>query len=338
MLSEASATPMIDSNNTMSQLSTQTSSIDAPAIGILIPTYNRISNLLKTLEHLELQTWKDFEVVIVNDGSTDDTVAQLDRYRQSAPFPLAVETQTNSGPATARNRGLRLIRAPLTLFIGDDTYPVRDFVRIHLQHHLDFPAAQNVALGYTRYSEQDQVVTPFMRWLNSDGVQFAYGPLLSGTPPDWHHFYTSNLSVKTAYLREHPFNEDFKKAAIEDQELGYRLHKRHGLHMVFLPDAIADHVHPISFRQTCRRAIDVGENIFTMGELWPEHRPLPAKGYKQTLLSILTKGWVWSVVVRMVDGMTWFRPPGRFLHSVIDFHRMIGYSRAAEAAKATSRQ
>ena len=41
------------------------------------------------------------------------------------------------------------MRAPVTLMIGDDTYPVRDFVRIHLQHHLDFPALQNVALGYT---------------------------------------------------------------------------------------------------------------------------------------------------------------------------------------------
>jgi hypothetical protein len=75
-----------------------------------------------------------------------------------------------------------------------------------------------------------------------------------------------------------------------------------------------------------------------MRELWPEH-PSPAlKGHTQTLLVILTKGWVWSLIVRMVDGITWVRPPGRFLHSVIEFHRMKGYYRAAEAAKAASRQ
>jgi hypothetical protein len=337
MLFEAGAIPEIDSNHTRSQLSIQPTAVRTPPIGILIPTYNRISNLLKTLEHLELQTWKEFEVIIVNDGSTDDTLTQLDRYRQTAPFSLVVETQINSGPAAARNRGIRLMRAPLTLIIGDDTYPVRDFVRIHLQHHIDFPALQNVALGYTRYSEKDQFVTAFMRWLNSDGVQFAYGPLLSGTPPDWRHFYTSNLSVKTAYLREHPFHEAFRKAAVEDLELGYRLFRQHGLQMAFLPDAIADHVHPVNFHQTCKRAVDVGENLFKMGELWPEH-PSPAlKGYTQTFLAVLTKGWVWSLIVRLVDGITWLRPPGRFLHSVVEFHRMKGYYRAAEAAKATSR-
>ena len=99
MLSEASATPMMTLNNTMSQLSAQPSPVDTPPIGILIPTYNRISNLLKTLEHLELQTWKDFEVVIINDGSTDDTVGPTRSVSAiCSVFPLTIETQTNSGP------------------------------------------------------------------------------------------------------------------------------------------------------------------------------------------------------------------------------------------------
>ena len=58
---------------------------------------------------------------------------------------------------------------------------------------------------------------------------------------------------------------------MEDIELGYRLHRQHGLQMTFLPDAIADHVHPISFLQTCKRTVDAGENIFRMRELWPEY-------------------------------------------------------------------
>lgn len=306
-------------------------------IGILIPTYKRPIQLIKTLQHLEAQTWKNFEVVVIDDGSSDDTLGRLESYSAQAPFPIRVASQPNSGPAAARNRGIRLMRAPVTVMIGDDTYPNREFVRLHAEYHLSHPGLTQAALGYTRYSEAEQIVTPFMRWLSRDGVQFAYRELLAGGTPDWKHFYTSNLSVKTAYLRENPFHEGFKRYGMEDIELGYRLYKEHGLSMVFLPGAVAEHVHPITFAQVCSRAVDTGANTHHLAELWPEHgRMLRRRSLNRRVMAALTGRKVWPAVAWMVDRLTHVWCPPALLNRFIDFHNDLGYGEAVHAAEKRS--
>ncbi len=317
----------------MQNLSERTSV--TPAIGVLIPTYNRSHDLVRTLDHLGAQTYKDFEVVIINDGSTDDTASQIERYRNNAPFPIFFETQKNGGPAAARNRGIALMRTPITVLIGDDTYPAVDFIRLHLGFHQLHPELDSVAVGYTRYSEEHQRVTPFMRWLNSDGVQFAYGELLAGRSASWRHFYTANLSFKTAYLRDNRFDETFKHYGMEDIELGYRLHARCNLQMTFLPEAIANHVHPITFSNICDRSLKVGENIYKFGELWPEHQQPPESG--GLVIAFLTSRLMWSPVAALMDLMTraWF--PGRILHAFVTHFRAKGYRHAAETSEIIQR-
>ncbi len=98
-----------------------------------------------------------------------------------------------------------------------------------------------------------------MRWLDESSTQFAYKELLSGSQTaDWRHFYTSNLSVKAALLREFPFCERFPYAAMEDNELGYRITTRYGLTLKFIPEALAEHWHPTTFRQACERMVRCG--------------------------------------------------------------------------------
>ena len=322
----------------MTSSSSQEKGNEPPFIGILIPTYKRPANLIKTLQHLEAQTWKSFEVVVVDDGSPDDTLARLEEYRTTAPFPITVASQANTGPAAARNHGIRLVRAPITLMIGDDTYPNADLVRLHAEDHLRHPQLEHGALGFTRYSEQDQVVTPFMRWLSLDGVQFAYRELLAGGTPDWRHFYTSNLSLKTAYLRANPFHEGFTRYGMEDIELGYRLHKEHGFEMSFLPSAIAEHVHPITFSQVCRRAVDTGTNTFYFAQLWPEHgRQLRPGSYKRSVMTALMGPMFWPGLAWFGDLITrrWCNPA--LVSRFIDFNNDRGYAAAVLAAKSQAR-
>ena len=310
-----------------------TSSFVAPSIGVIIPTCNRAEHLMECLRHLEAQTWQDFEVFIVDDGSTDDTQERVEAYRRTAPFALRYLRQSNNGPATARNRAIAKISSPVSILIGDDIFAIPDFVRIHLEFHRAHPELEAVAVGFTRWSEQGQTVTSFMRWLDRDGVQFAYGDLLNGVPPSWKHFYTSNLSFKTAYLRESPFHEGFRKAAVEDIELGYRLSRKHGLSMFFLPDAVADHLHPTTFDRVCRRAIDVGASCYLFDELWPERRPVPSKNvFKRLLVPILIEPRIilpaLTKTTQIVNRM-WC--PNPLTTMVLTLHQKLGYNR--EAAK-----
>ena len=303
------------------------------SIAVLIATYNRVDTLLDCLRHLETQTFKEFEVVVVVDGSTDNTMEALARYAEHAAFPLSYVLQPNGGVARARNAGVRMISAPLCLLLGDDVFPEPEMVERHVAFHRTHREENAVALGLTRWSEVGQTVTPFMRWLEDDGVQFAYGELLRGEAPSWKHFYTSNLSLKTRYLAENPFSEVFPGAGMEDIELGYRLAQRRGLAMFFLRDAVGRHLHPTTFEKSCRRVQQNGVLTVKFGELWPEQRwPDQNSALKRFGLRALTEPMVilplltWAAAV-----VTRVRCPNPLLKLVIKLHLRVGYERGRRA-------
>jgi glycosyltransferase involved in cell wall biosynthesis len=304
-----------------------TSPLPTPAVCFIIPTYNRADALKQCLEHIELQTCTDFEVIIIDDGSTDTTPQVLEQFTARGTLRLRHLRQPNSGPAVARNLAISLTRAPLALIIGDDILVAPDFVAVHLQFQRENPELNIASLGLTRWCETRQTVTPFMRWLESSGSQFAYQDLLRGDPPEWRHFYTSNLGVKTQLLRENPFNERFSKSTwvMEDMELGYRLQTQHGLKIVFLPNALADHVHPTDFRKACRRAFGAGRSSRLFDELWPE-RPVPQHGavHRAVRQVLCWVPWLAPPLTWFTDTITRFWCPNPLLHPVLAYHVALG--------------
>jgi len=307
------------------------------SIGIVIPTYNRHEVLLLCLERLESQSWRDFEVVIVDDGSTDSTPGRIEEYQRRGTLSIRYIRQENSGPARARNAGIAILRAPVCLMIGDDILASPDLVLNHLQLHQRRPEAYVAGLGLTRWSNSGQTVTGFMRWLDASGLQFAYDDLLRGTPPDWKHFYTSNLSLKTQFLRENPFDETFSMAAAEDIELGYRMYQRHGLEVVLLQAARAEHLHPTSFRQACRRMFNVGISTKRFHELWPDSVEPARSSFlrRGARESILRHRWLLSMLTEAADTLTTFWCPNPLMTNVLKAHFGCGY-RSAEAKRPAS--
>jgi glycosyltransferase involved in cell wall biosynthesis len=301
-----------------------------PSLGVIIPTYNRSDHLLLCLRHLETQTSRDFEVVVVDDGSSDATEDTVKAFLPTASFRLRYLRQANGGPASARNRAIDLLRTPICVMIGDDTFPEPGFIATHLEFHKVHPESEAAAVGLTVWSEEGQVVTRLMRWLESDGVQFGYRSLLAGETPDWRYFYTSNLSIKTSLLGRSPFHEDFRAAGMEDIELGYRLTREHNLRMFFLPGAIARHLHPTTFSKTCRRAEVAGEASFQFAQLWPEQRRGRPGGFKGFVLKIAAERRVvlpiFTLAARLLT-VAWC--PNPLLARVVQLHEIVGYEREA---------
>ena len=85
-------------------------------VTVIIPTYNRAAYLRLALDSVFSQTWTDFEVLVVDDGSTDDTGEMLRAY----PHPVRYISQKNQGDAAARNRGLAETHTPLVAFLDSD--------------------------------------------------------------------------------------------------------------------------------------------------------------------------------------------------------------------------
>ena len=90
-------------------------------VSVIIPTYNRSHLLLRLLQSLERQNFTGtYDVVVVDDGSNDDTRNVLSQYQPRCPYPLKILRQPNAGPGPARNRGIGVAQGRILAFIDDD--------------------------------------------------------------------------------------------------------------------------------------------------------------------------------------------------------------------------
>ncbi len=87
-----------------------------PEVSVIIPTYNRLPFLREAVASVLNQTHRDFELILVDDGSTDGTA----EYAQGLPAPVVYLYQENAGPSAARNRGIRAARGAFLTFLDSD--------------------------------------------------------------------------------------------------------------------------------------------------------------------------------------------------------------------------
>ncbi len=294
------------------------------AITVVIPTFNRLATLRLCLEHLEAQTLANFDVIIVNDGSTDGTEVALAAIQEQSPLRLRVLHQQNAGPARARNHALAHVTTELCLLIGDDILATPEFLKTHLEFHREHPDSYAVGLGWTPWDRVHQQVTPFMHWYEE--IQFDYGRLTAGRAPTWHHFYTSNLSFKTQLIRANPFDERFKAAAWEDIELGFRLARMGYLQITFLRDAIATHLHPTTVLQAARRMRTLGRAEHQFHQMWPTARDPVAQGVREWIYAFLgARPWLLRLLTAVVGPMATRLQPGKLHTLLLRSYRLCGY-------------
>jgi len=89
-------------------------------ISVIIPTYNRAAMLVKALQSVLSQTLSAAEIIVVDDGSSDDTEQVIHRISGSTDVPVIYLKNSNSGPAAARNRGIVQAKCQLIAFLDSD--------------------------------------------------------------------------------------------------------------------------------------------------------------------------------------------------------------------------
>jgi len=95
-----------------------------PAVSVVIPTYKHRDFILETLKSVLSQSFQDFEIIVVNDGSPDDTATLLRPMIQSGKIRYV--EQSNAAAAAARNRGLEMAKGKFIAFLDDDDLWPRD--------------------------------------------------------------------------------------------------------------------------------------------------------------------------------------------------------------------
>lgn len=243
-----------------------------PHISVVVPTFRRPDLLTRCLEALARQTapHDDFEVVVVDDGSADDTTRVLAHAARTMPNLVALCQASNRGPAAARNRGVDAASAPLVLFLDDDVVAEPTTVATHLELHRGLPDGTTGILGRVDW-HPDLGVTPFMHWLDASGLQFGFDTWIRPGPidPPYAAFYTANLSLPKALLeRVGGFDERFPHAAYEDMELAWRLTDA-GFHLRYHPEARVFHARAIDLETFRSRMQKVGESAELLRALQP---------------------------------------------------------------------
>lgn len=96
---------------------------------VLIPAYNAAKYITRCLSSLKNQTYSDFEVVVVDDGSSDDTLCVLQRFKEDNPqIDFQIHHQENCGAGATRNNALKLAKGEYIVFIDSDDYINKDFL------------------------------------------------------------------------------------------------------------------------------------------------------------------------------------------------------------------
>jgi glycosyltransferase involved in cell wall biosynthesis len=232
---------------------TAASGAAAPTVSVVIPTYNRLARLQRVLAALAAQTYPRtrFEVIVVSDGSTDGTDDYLDG---DPPTELVFVAQPNSGPAVARNRGIKVASGSIVLFIDDDVIAAPQLIEQHVESH--HRGGDGLAVIGPMVTPDDFDMCAWVRW-EQTMLYRQYEAMAQGVyEPTPRQFYTGNASVdRASLLASGGFDARFRRA--EDLDLAYRL-DRAGLRFVFNPDAIGYHYADRPLESWLRNARDYG--------------------------------------------------------------------------------
>ncbi|MGH2373988.1 MAG: glycosyltransferase family 2 protein [bacterium] len=199
-----------------------------PEVSVVLPTYNDASILRHALAHLARQALPPtaFEVVVVDDGSTDETPEVVAAAGAGPARVRSVRFDRNRGRSAARNAGIRAALAPLIVFVDSDVLVRSDFLQQHMEIHRS-AARPVVGRGPVVLITEPEIP--------------ARPPIIGMSPA---YIDTANASVmRQALIDAGLFDEGFPAYGWEDFELGLRL-KARGLPRAYSSAAVAFHVQP----------------------------------------------------------------------------------------------
>ena len=174
---------------------------------IFTPTYNRAKTLHRVYHSLCQQTFRDFEWLVVDDGSTDNTRELIAQWQIQADFPIRYYYQQNQHKKVAHNTGIHLARGELFLTLDSDDSCKAHALECFWQHWQAIPANQRQyfsAVTALCEKESGEIVgKPFPAelnggWIDSDSIEMAYRYGMKGEKWGFQ---------RTDVLRQYPFTQ-----------------------------------------------------------------------------------------------------------------------------------
>ena len=200
------------------------------SITVIICTYNRASLLKRTLKSLSIQTVSShhFEILVVDDGSTDDTECVCKSMRKDLPNLKYISTVDNNGLANARNLGINSAKGKHILFTDDDCIVSDNWVeRLNYyltREHIVAGSIDSSLSNYLTISENIGIFHAFMPDRKAGFIEFIPG---------------ANMGFRLSVLKDlKGFNPSMKRS--DDMEIFLRARLK-GYNAFFAPDSVVTH-------------------------------------------------------------------------------------------------
>ncbi len=204
-------------------------------VSIVIPTYNRrpiLEKCLKALENQKLDiNTSEYEVIVVDDGSTDGTTSWIEENKSSLPH-VVLYKQKHGGPALGRNLGVMKAKNEIIIFIDSDLIVLDNFIQKHVEKlHFEWANNNKKCFTYGSVINTSNFKNPEKEKYKITDISFAY-------------FATGNVAIsKELLMKVGLFDTSFSLYGWEDLELGERL-KIFGTKLIKCPEAVGFHWHP----------------------------------------------------------------------------------------------
>jgi glycosyltransferase involved in cell wall biosynthesis len=234
-------------------------------VSVVIPTYNRRPILEKCLLALERQQACPeidlYEVVVVDDGSTDGTPDWLRGAAERFPHVRLIE-QSHGGPAEGRNRGVDHAYGDVIVFIDSDLVVTDSFLSCHAS-----------SLVRSWEARGDHLCFTYGAVVNTANFEQPTAERHKMRDLSWAYFATGNVAIaKEVLQRAGLFDTGFRLYGWEDLELGERL-RRMGVQLIKCPAAVGYHWHPALTLDQIPRLIEVEGERARMGLVFFRKHP-----------------------------------------------------------------
>ncbi len=209
---------------------------------VIIPTFNEENDIKECLLSLEKQSLKDLEIIVVDDGSTDGTKIQVQK------FPVKLLTQSHKGPGIARNLGAGKAKGEILVFVDADMTFDKDFIK-----KLVKPIIDGKVLG--TFSKDEYI-------LNKDNIWSKCWNLNKNLPLEKMHpdDYPDEQPIFRAILKK-----EFLKSGgfdpigyIDDYTISKKLNQK----AICVPGAVFYHKNPSSLNEVFTQARWIGKSEF----------------------------------------------------------------------------
>lgn len=229
-------------------------------VSVVVPVYNDARAVRETVEHLLRQSLPAHEIVVVDDGSTDETPEVLKRFGDR----IILLSKPNGGPASARNCGVAAASGDLVAFTDSDCLPQEDWLA-ELVKGFDGGGDEVGGVGGVIRRADPGLLSEYADVLG------LLGPVIGGDGKP-HIFATANVCFPRSVLLEaNLFDEHFTKPGGEDVALCYKIRDL-GYEFRLAEETLVLHHHRRNVRSYLRTMANYGEGQYGLDARWPERR------------------------------------------------------------------